>query len=86
MKCIVLPFLGVVYIVATNGFETNRAVKFTAFIQWLLPTAIDVMAMIQAKDNNGRSAAIAITFQFIWLTCLSNYIVVPAFLKVINLI
>jgi hypothetical protein len=76
----------VIYAVATNGFETNRVIKFTAFIQWLLPTAIDVIAMIQAKDNNARSAAIAIVIQFIFLTCLSNYIVVPAFLKVINLI
>ena len=55
IKCLLIPFLGVVFSYLSSLFITNRAIIFTAFIQWLLPTSIDVMAMVQAKDINSRS-------------------------------
>jgi len=80
-----MPFLGVVFaFIAYQFIPDNRILIFTAFIQWLLPTSSDVITIIQAREINGKSMSIAILTQWVIMTCLNNFIVLPAFLKVIN--
>jgi hypothetical protein len=64
----------------------NRALIFTAFIQWLLPTSIDMMAIVQSKDVNGKTTGLAITIQWFWFVFINNFIVIPAFLKTVSLL
>jgi hypothetical protein len=87
IKCLVLPFLGVIFAyISFSIIPDNRALIFTAFIQWLLPTSIDIMAIVQSKEVNGKNTAIVIVAQWIWFVLLNNFIVIPAFLKTVNLL
>jgi len=80
-----MPFLGVVFALIAFGFiPDNRILIFTAFIQWLLPTTLDIVSIVQARDINAKSISIAVFIQFLIMTCVNNFLVLPAFLKVIK--
>lgn len=80
-----MPFLGVIFALIAYGFiPDNRILIFTAFIQWLIPTTLDIISIVQAREINAKSMSIAVFAQWVFMTCLNNFIVLPAFLKVIN--
>lgn len=80
-----MPFLGVIFSLIAYGFiPDNRILIFTAFIQWLLPTTLDIISIVQAREINAKSLAIAVFIQYVLMTCLNNFIVLPAFLKVVK--
>jgi hypothetical protein len=63
---------------------TNRIYIFVCFTQWILPTSLDIALIAQSREINSKSVSIAITLQYIILTFLSNYYVLPAFLQAIG--
>ena len=80
-----MPFLGVIFsLIAFSFVPDNRMLIFTAFIQWILPTSLDVISIVQAREINAKSMAVSVFIQWVIMTCLNNFIVLPAFLKVIN--
>jgi predicted permease len=86
-KCIILPFFGVIFsTIAQIYIPGNRVLNFASFVQWILPTSIDIITILQAKDINAKDVSICMAIQWVWFTCLSNYVFVPPFLKAVNLI
>jgi len=84
-KSIILPFFGVIYVlIAHNQFQDNRSLIFTAFIQWIIPTSIDIIAIIQVKEINVKDSCLIIFIQWIVFVILSNFIHIPPFLSIIN--
>lgn len=80
-----MPFIGVIFALISYEFiPDNRILIFTAFIQWLLPTTLDIVSIVQANEINAKSMCIAVFIQWVFMTCLNNFIVLPAFLKVIK--
>ena len=51
-----------------------------------MPTSIDIITIIQAKDVNAKDISICIAIQWVWFTGLSNFVYIPPFLKAVNLI
>ena len=85
IKSFILPFLGVVFaLIAFNYVPQNRVLIYTAFIQWLLPTSLDIITISQAREINSKNMAVSCGIQYVFMTCLNNFIVLPAFLKVIG--
>jgi hypothetical protein len=85
IKSLFLPFIGVIFsVIATNQIPFNRALIFTAFIQWIIPTSIDIIAIIQLKEINVKDACVLLFFQWIIFVCLSNFIHIPPFLATIR--
>jgi hypothetical protein len=86
IKSLIMPFFGIIYVYGAAQYTTDRVVLFNAYIQWILPTSIDVLAISQAKEVATKDFAIAMTIQWLILVCFSNFINLPAFLKAIALI
>jgi len=85
IKSLILPFLGVIYSLIMYSFiPANRIYIFACFIQWQLPTSLDIILITQSREINAKSVAIAISLQYIIMTFLSNYCVLPTFLQVIG--
>ena len=84
-KSIILPFFGVIFgLIAHNQIPDNRAIIFTSFIQWIIPTSIDIIAIIQVKEINVKDSCSIIFIQWIVFVILSNFIHIPPFLAVIK--
>ena len=88
IKVVIMPFLGVVfsYVINKHFFEDNRVLNWTCFIQWMLPTSIDIMAIVQLKDINGKFAGTCILLQYVLQMLFNNLVHVPCFLKVVNIL
>ena len=85
IRSLILPFLGVVYsLVMFTFIPNNRIYIFACFTQWVLPTSLDIMFITQSREINAKSVAIAISLQYLLMTFLSNYMILPAFLHVIG--
>lgn len=85
LKGAILPFVGVLFsLIASSYYQQNRALLFTAFIQWILPTSLHIVAITQSKEINMRGVCIVVAIQWLMLVLLSNYIFIPPFLKAIN--
>lgn len=88
IKIIILPFLGIVfsYVINKHYYEDNRALTFTCFIQWLLPTNIDVLFIIQWKDINIKFVGICLCIQYVAQIFINNLINIPPLLKVLKIL
>ena len=86
IKIIIMPFLGVAFssVIDNHFFEDNRILNWACFIQWILPTSIDVVAIVQLKNINYRFVCICIFVQYVCQMLLNNLINVPCFLKVVD--
>eukprot|EP00340_Litonotus_pictus_P005715 CAMPEP_0170517846 /NCGR_PEP_ID=MMETSP0209-20121228/3688_1 /TAXON_ID=665100 ORGANISM="Litonotus pictus, Strain P1" /NCGR_SAMPLE_ID=MMETSP0209 /ASSEMBLY_ACC=CAM_ASM_000301 /LENGTH=414 /DNA_ID=CAMNT_0010803199 /DNA_START=641 /DNA_END=1885 /DNA_ORIENTATION=- len=85
-RCLILPFLGVLYAsIAYNANEDNKVVAFNAFIQWITPTSIDIITMVQAKEINTRDACISCAIQWVYLLIINTFAAVSPALRVIDL-
>lgn len=86
IKIIIMPFLGVAFssVIDNHFFEDNRILNWVCFIQWILPTSIDVVAIVQLKNINYRFVCICIFVQYVCQMLLNNLINVPCFLKVVD--
>lgn len=86
LKCAVFPFLGVIFAVIAKDFHPdNKVLLYTAFLQWFLPTSIDLIVMVQSKEVNYRDVSIIMALQWLIMVTLMNFIVMPAIIKAIDL-
>ncbi len=88
IKCVILPFFGIIfcYICKEKYYEEKNVLNWTCFLQWLLPTSIDLIAIIQLKDINAEFVSICITLQMILQMLFNNFVHVPTFLKTVDLL
>jgi predicted permease len=85
IKCLFLPFFGVIFAYVSNLYiPDHKVLIFASFIQWIMPTSIEIVAIVQSKDINAKQVCLCVAIQWVWLTCLSNFVVLPAFLKAIE--
>ncbi len=86
IKSLILPFLGVLFAyLSHSNIPENRTLSFACFVQWLLPTSIDIVFITQAKQINAKDVCILITIQYLILVVLSNFVNLPALLAVLGL-
>ena len=88
IKCCVMPFLGIIfcYICKKKYYDEKNVLNWTCFLQWLLPTSIDIISIVQLKDINAEFVSICVTLQMIIQMIFNNFIHVPTFLKTVNLL
>lgn len=85
LKCLILPFLGLLYVfIAKEVNNINRVVLFNAYIQWITPTSIDIITMVQAKEINSKDTAISVFIQWVWLLCISTFAVNSPMLRILG--
>ena len=88
IKVIILPFLGIVfcYVVKKKFIKDNKVLIWACFIQWLLPSSIDIMAIAQVNDANCKFVAFSICFQLVFQMLINNFVQVPTFLKMMDIL
>ena len=88
IKVIILPFLGIVfcYVVKKKFIKDNKVLIWACFIQWLLPSSIDIMAITQVNDANCKFVAFSICFQLVFQMLINNFVQVPTFLKMMDIL
>ena len=88
VKVIILPFLGILFcfIIKKKFIDDNKVLLFTCFIQWVIPTSIDIMSIVQVEDINCKFVAYSISIQIICQIVLNNFIHFPTFLKMIDIL
>jgi hypothetical protein len=87
IKSFIMPFLGVLFSLIANIFiPDNKPLIFASFVQWILPTSIDIITILQVKEINTKDASIIILLQWIIFIFLSNFINIPPFLAAVKLI
>jgi predicted permease len=88
IKCLILPFLGIIfcYVCKKKYYEDKNVLNWTCFLQWLLPTSIDIIAIVQLKDINGEFAAICMSLQMVLQMIFNNFVHVSTFLKTVDLL
>ena len=88
LKVIILPFLGIVfcYVVKKKFIKDNKVLIWACFIQWLLPSSIDIMAIAQVNDANCKFVAFSICFQLVFQMLINNFVQVPTFLKMMDIL
>jgi len=88
IKCVIMPFLGIIfcYICRKKYYEEKDVLNWACFLQWLLPTSIDIIAIVQLKDINAEFVSICVTLQMIIQMIFNNFVHVPTFLKTVNLL
>ena len=88
IKVIILPFLGIVfcYVVKKKFIKDNKVLIWACFIQWLLPSSIDIMAIAQVNDANCKFVAFSICFQLVFQILINNFVQVPTFLKMMDIL
>lgn len=85
LKCIILPFLGLLYVfIAKEVDDTNKAALFNAYLQWISPSSIDVITMVQAKEINTTDCCINTALQWVWFTVVSTFAVNAPMLKILG--
>lgn len=84
-KCLILPFLGVLYVFICHEInDSNRAVLFNAYVQWITPSSIDIITMVQAKEINNKDSCINVAIQWAWLLCINTFIVNSPMLRILG--
>lgn len=85
-KIVLLPFIGVIfsYVIQKKYYPENRVLNFSSFIQWILPTSLDVLTIVNVKNINTEFVSFCILVQFIAQMILNNLAHIPCFLKVID--
>lgn len=85
-KCILLPFIGLIYlhIIGDTGGE-NRISEFNAYIQWLTPSSIDLIMIVQAKENSTKDLCINMAIQWVWLLVVNTFAAFSPALKILGL-
>ena len=88
IKVIIMPFIGVIYcyILKKKFIDDNKVLLWTCFIQWLIPSSLDVMTISQVNDANCKFVAYCIFIQLICQMIINNFIHVPTFLKAIDIL
>ena len=88
IKIIIMPFLGIVfaYIVFKEFMMDNRILVWAAYIQWILPTSIEIICINQVKDINPEFVGICLFIQYVAQMLLNNLINVPPLLKVLGIL
>jgi predicted permease len=88
IKIIIMPFLGIVfaYIVFNEFVMDNRVLVWAAYIQWMLPTSIEIICINQVKDINPEFVGICLFIQYVAQMLLNNLINVPPLLKVLGIL
>ena len=88
IKVIILPFLGIVfcYVVKKKFIKDNKVLIWACFIQWLLPSSIDIMAIAQVNDINCKFVAFSTFIQLVCQMLINNFVQVPTFLKMLDIL
>ena len=88
LKVIILPFLGIVfcYVIKKKFIEDNKVLIWVCFIQWILPTSIDIMAIAQVNDINCKFVAFSTFIQLVCQMLINNFVQVPTFLKMMDIL
>ena len=88
IKVIIMAFIGVIYcyILKKKFIDDNKVLLWTCFIQWLIPSSLDVMTISQVNDANCKFVAYCIFIQLICQMIINNFIHVPTFLKAIDIL
>jgi len=84
-KCIFLPFLGLLYLyIAKEVGDSIKPSLFNAYLQWVMPTSIDIITMVQAKEINVRDACINTALQWGWYSVVNTFAAFSPSLKIIG--
>lgn len=86
LRSLILPYLGLLYTFIIHKINSdNKVVIWNSYLQWITPTSIDIITMIQAKELPCMDAAINLFLQWIIMCFVSTFTSVSAFLRIINL-
>lgn len=86
-KIVVMPFFGVIFGLISHKFiPENRALTWSCFLQWFLPTSNDIMIIIQLKDINVRFVAICIFIQYFAQAFINDLIHLPAMMSILGVL
>lgn len=88
IKVIIMPFLGIIfiYVLKEKYYKDNNVLLWTCFIQWMIPTSLDVVNIICSLNINYRFLGICLLSQYIFLIIGNNLINVSTFLKIIDIL
>lgn len=88
IKVIIMPFLGIIftYVLKEKYYKDNNVLLWTCFIQWMIPTSLDVVNIICSFNMNYRFLGICLLSQFIFLMIGNNLINVTTFLKIVDIL
>ena len=88
IKVLIMPYLGIIfsYILHKNYYSDNKVLNWACYIQWLLPTSLDILNMICVIDINIQFAGICLVGQYIFQAIINNLINVPPFLKALKIL
>jgi len=83
-KCILLPFIGLIFITIAKTYYENRALLFAAYMQWFLPTSQDIMMICQSKKISSYSISLCLLIQYTYLTVINNFVIIPPLIKILG--
>lgn len=86
IKCLVLPYCGLVYSYIIRGATNNRAILFTSFIQWFLPTSFELLIICRAKSVSFYGMSRSILVQWIFMIFINNLIIAYPFIYSMGLL
>jgi len=86
LKTIILPFIGLIFISIAQVYISNRALLFTAFIQWFMPSTADILIICQSKLISPYSVCMTILIQYIIMTVLGNFLFMGPLMKILGLL
>lgn len=88
LKVIIMPFFGIIfsYVIHEYFIPDNKAVVWTCYIQWVMPTSLDIMEIIQQKDINVKFVALCLAIQWLAQACINDLIHLPAVMKVLGVL
>ena len=76
----------IIKVIKKKFIKDNKVLIWACFIQWLLPSSIDIMAIAQVNDANCKFVAFSICFQLVFQMLINNFVQVPTFLKMMDIL
>lgn len=88
IKVIIMPFFGVLFGYVLNKYfvSDNKALIWTCYLQWVMPTSLDIMNIIQLKDTNVKFVAICEAIQWLAQGCINDLIHLPTMMHVLGIL